>query len=129
MTHSDLPLPPSDPRLPVRRRPDGVIERNDGTEVWDDTLAPGGWVCAICRTPVESTPCDEHYPNPTDFRTHQWKQLFHPEKGTLCGVAAFDKTFPRFQMVNMIADPREITCNDCIYHMHRVEQKRGYAHV
>jgi DNA-binding transcriptional ArsR family regulator len=28
--------------------------------VWSDLDAPGGWVCNICLTPVESEPCPEH---------------------------------------------------------------------
>lgn len=29
-------------------------------EVWDDSVAPGGYVCSVCRQPVESEPCAEH---------------------------------------------------------------------
>ncbi len=29
-------------------------------ERWDDSVAPGGWVCATCGMPVESEPCAEH---------------------------------------------------------------------
>lgn len=29
-------------------------------QVWDDSVPPGGFVCSVCRTPVESEPCPEH---------------------------------------------------------------------
>lgn len=29
-------------------------------EVWDDSVPPGGRVCSVCRTPVESEPCELH---------------------------------------------------------------------
>ncbi|WP_068924967.1 hypothetical protein [Planobispora rosea] len=32
------------------------------TEVWDDSCAPGGYVCDRCGMPVESEPCPEHAP-------------------------------------------------------------------
>jgi hypothetical protein len=31
-------------------------------EVFDGSVPPGGWVCAICHTPVESEPCALHNP-------------------------------------------------------------------
>ena len=30
-------------------------------EVWDDSVPPGGYVCAACGAPVESEPCAEHW--------------------------------------------------------------------
>lgn len=30
-------------------------------EVWDDSVPPGGFVCAACGVPVESEPCAEHW--------------------------------------------------------------------
>ena len=50
---------------------DGVIGRwcqiktatpDDAPCVWDDSVAPGGFVCGLCRLPVESEPCREHQP-------------------------------------------------------------------
>lgn len=32
----------------------------DAGRVWDGSVPPGGWVCAVCRTPVESEPCPAH---------------------------------------------------------------------
>lgn len=29
-------------------------------EVWDGSVPPGGFVCSVCRTPVESEPCELH---------------------------------------------------------------------
>lgn len=29
-------------------------------ETWDNTVAPGGYVCTVCRVPVESEPCPQH---------------------------------------------------------------------
>jgi hypothetical protein len=34
--------------------------------VWDDTLPPGGYVCAECGQPVESEPCPDHAPTTTE---------------------------------------------------------------
>lgn len=31
-------------------------------EVWDSSVPPGGYVCAVCRIPVESEPCAKHNP-------------------------------------------------------------------
>jgi len=70
---------------------------------------------------VESEPCDEHYPDLKDFRTHQWKRFGKPEHGTLCGQAAHHHLFPRFRMVTINADPRAVTCNDCNYLMQKIE--------
>lgn len=99
----------------------GTDRDGDGTEIWDDSLAPGGWVCAICRNPVESEPCPDHYPEIGDKRTHQWKRLFHPEDGTLCGQSATHHLFPKFRMVNMSANPGDVTCGDCSYLMQKIE--------
>ena len=30
--------------------------------VWDDSVAPGGYVCSECGAPTESEPCGEHQP-------------------------------------------------------------------
>lgn len=35
-------------------------------QVWDDSVPPGGFVCSVCRTPVESEPCPEHGEQVTD---------------------------------------------------------------
>lgn len=105
----------------------GLPERNDGTAVWDDRLPPGGWVCAICRNPVESEPCPDHYPEIGDKRIHQWKRLFAPELGTLCGQKATHPLFPKFRTVNMSASPNDVSCNDCIYLMQKIEG--GPIHV
>ena len=33
---------------------------NGAPERWDDSVPPGGYVCAVCGTPVESEPCPVH---------------------------------------------------------------------
>lgn len=43
-----------------------IAEHALALEVWDASVPPGGWVCAICRTPVESEPCTEHSGRTTD---------------------------------------------------------------
>lgn len=35
-------------------------------EVWDDSVPPGGYVCAACGVPVESEPCPVHCRLPSD---------------------------------------------------------------
>ena len=35
---------------------------DDAPCVWDDSVAPGGFVCGVCRLPVESEPCRKHQP-------------------------------------------------------------------
>lgn len=35
------------------------------TGVWDDSVAPGGYVCGYCGTPVESEPCADHEAAPS----------------------------------------------------------------
>lgn len=37
-----------------------ITEHALRAERWDDTIEPGGWVCAICGLPAESEPCPEH---------------------------------------------------------------------
>lgn len=37
-----------------------ITEHALRNERWDDTVPPGGWVCAICGTPCESEPCPHH---------------------------------------------------------------------
>lgn len=32
----------------------GQGEAGDPLQVWDDSIPPGGWVCAACRTPTDS---------------------------------------------------------------------------
>lgn len=34
--------------------------------VWDSSVPPGGFVCNICRFPVESEPCADHGPDEDD---------------------------------------------------------------
>lgn len=53
--------------------PTGTVRLNDGRpEMWDPSVPPGGWVCAVpstkglCGIPVESEPCTEHYPAEAD---------------------------------------------------------------
>ena len=36
----------------------GPMGRAEST--WDDLVAPGGFVCAVCGTPTESEPCPDH---------------------------------------------------------------------
>jgi hypothetical protein len=97
----------------------------DGATRWDDTeiWMHGGWVCAKCHTPVESEPCAEHAPklDEMDNRTHQWKALGKPEEGSLCGLPAFHKDWPKVRTITMVPDPREITCGDCRYLMQKIE--------
>lgn len=31
--------------------------------VWDDSVAPGGYVCTVCGIPTEDEPCAEHGPD------------------------------------------------------------------
>lgn len=41
----------------------GYIDSGHGRaaeSIWDDAVAPGGLVCAVCREPVESEPCPYH---------------------------------------------------------------------
>lgn len=33
---------------------------NDALEIWDGSVAPGGYVCGVCGIPVESEPCATH---------------------------------------------------------------------
>lgn len=35
---------------------------DDAQCVWDNSVAPGGFVCEVCRLSVESEPCREHQP-------------------------------------------------------------------
>lgn len=35
--------------------------------VWDDSVAPGGWVCSACGMPTESEPCGEHQSMPDQW--------------------------------------------------------------
>lgn len=35
-------------------------------EVWDDSVPPGGYVCAACGMPVESEPCEVHWRQPPE---------------------------------------------------------------
>lgn len=37
-----------------------AAHRSDRNERWDDSVAPGGMVCAECGDPVESEPCELH---------------------------------------------------------------------
>ena len=32
----------------------------DYEPTWDSTIPPGGFVCNLCGTPVESEPCPDH---------------------------------------------------------------------
>nr|DAL14436.1 MAG TPA_asm: Rad50 zinc hook motif [Caudoviricetes sp.] len=32
----------------------------DYEPAWDSTIPPGGFVCNLCGTPVESEPCPDH---------------------------------------------------------------------
>jgi len=41
---------------------DGWTIVGDAPDEWDATLPPGGYVCSVCKTPVESEPCQEHQP-------------------------------------------------------------------
>lgn len=41
-------------------------ERVLALEQWDGSVPPGGYVCAICRVPVESEPCPDHSKAVTD---------------------------------------------------------------
>lgn len=34
----------------------------DAPDEWVADLPPGGYVCSVCKTPVESEPCPEHQP-------------------------------------------------------------------
>lgn len=43
-------------------RCDGDIHFLAAEDVWDDSVAPGGYVCAECGMPTESEPCAEHQP-------------------------------------------------------------------
>jgi hypothetical protein len=45
-----------------RGRPLSEVTARPTGEVWDDSVPPGGFVCAVCRIPVESEPCPEHGP-------------------------------------------------------------------
>lgn len=36
------------------------IFEKDVPHIWDGTIPPGGYVCSICGTPVESEPCQQH---------------------------------------------------------------------
>ena len=38
-------------------------EKADSLEVWDDSVAPGGYVCTVCGIPTEDEPCAEHGPD------------------------------------------------------------------
>ena len=40
--------------------PDQAV--TDAADVWDSTVAPGGYVCAGCGVPTESEPCEKHQP-------------------------------------------------------------------
>lgn len=46
----------------VQRQLSARAEAHDAPDVWDDTTAPGGNVCAACREPVETQPCRAHQP-------------------------------------------------------------------
>lgn len=37
-----------------------VPQPKPAPEVWDGSVPPGGFVCSVCRTPVESEPCELH---------------------------------------------------------------------
>lgn len=56
-----------------------MSELNDAhatyTEVFDESVPPGGFVCSICGSPVESEPCPEHAPAEIDVVEAQAKQL------------------------------------------------------
>jgi hypothetical protein len=52
-------LPNERPADAVRLAPDTA----DARDVWDGSVAPGGYVCATCGTPTESEPCAEHQPD------------------------------------------------------------------
>lgn len=45
-----------------------VADEDDGPDrsgdVWDDRVAPGGFVCGLCGMPTESEPCSEHLADP-----------------------------------------------------------------
>lgn len=45
-------------------RPEGgAVSEKEATavpSVWDGSVAPGGWVCSVCRMPTESEPCVDH---------------------------------------------------------------------
>lgn len=32
----------------------------DAADVWDASVAPGGYVCGACEMPTESEPCSQH---------------------------------------------------------------------
>ena len=36
------------------------IAARPALDVWDDSVAPGGYVCSACGMPTESEPCAEH---------------------------------------------------------------------
>lgn len=36
------------------------VQPRPAPAVWDDSVPPGGFVCSVCRTPVESEPCALH---------------------------------------------------------------------
>lgn len=37
-----------------------ITEHALRAERWDDSVPPGGWVCAVCGLPCESEPCPDH---------------------------------------------------------------------
>lgn len=39
-----------------------LTERGLALEAWDDSVPPGGMVCAVCGVPVESERCPQHGP-------------------------------------------------------------------
>lgn len=34
--------------------------------IWDSCVPPGGFICNLCGTPVESEPCPDHAPEDGD---------------------------------------------------------------
>lgn len=52
---------------------------------WDDSLPPGGYVCATCGQPVESEPCPKHSPHArlerAEARFTQLESLFRKHVG------------------------------------------------
>lgn len=51
--------------------------RIEANVLWDDSLPPGGEVCADCGQPVESEPCPEHHPRTVVARLRQENTAAH----------------------------------------------------
>jgi hypothetical protein len=64
----ELPNPTADPAAPPATSwelPPVYTGAEDAPDVWAADVAPGGYVCGVCRTPVESEPCPTHQPRAT----------------------------------------------------------------